>query len=296
MKTNRTPARAPGCRFDLPNLGFGLGLRTTHFPHLLAKTPAVDWFEIISENFMRTGGRPVHVLDDIASRYPIVMHGVSMSIGTTDAIDRSYLRHLKTLAERVNAVWISDHLCWTGVAHRTSHDLLPLPYDEATLRHVVERVRIVQDILERPLLLENPSSYVAFRSSSMGEAEFIARLAEEADCALLVDVNNVFVSARNHGFDADEWIDTMPADRVVQIHLAGHTDYGTHILDTHKGEVVDGVWSLFERLWRRTGPRSVMVEWDEEIPAFEVVHAEVLKAKARAKRLPRRAALVESAS
>ncbi len=296
MKTISERARAPGCRFDLPDLGFGLGLRTAHFPHLLANTPAVDWFEIISENFMGTGGRPMHVLDDIAARYRIVMHGVSMSIGTTDAIDRGYLRRLKALAERVNAVWISDHLCWTGVAHRTSHDLLPLPYDEATLRHVTERVRIVQDILERPLLLENPSSYVAFRSSSMGEAEFIARLAEDADCALLVDVNNVFVSARNHGFDAAGWIDTMPADRVVQIHLAGHTDYGTHILDTHKGEVVEGVWELFERLWRRTGPRSVMVEWDEEIPAFEVVHAEVLKAKARARRLSRRRVALGAAS
>jgi uncharacterized protein (UPF0276 family) len=272
--------RAPGCRFDLPNLGFGLGLRTTHFPYLLESTPEVDWFEILSENFMRIGGRPMHVLDRVAERWPIVMHGVSMSIGTTDPLDFGYLAELRKLAARVHPVWISDHLCWTGVAHRTSHDLLPVPYDEETLRHVVSRVKIVQDVLERPLVVENPSSYVAFRSSTMGEADFLARLAEEADCALLLDVNNVYVSAFNHGFDPVAYLETIPHDRVVQYHLAGHTHHGTHILDTHSDHVVDGVWDLFRRSWAMSGGRATMVEWDENVPPFGVVHAEVLKAKA----------------
>lgn len=291
--------RAPGCRFDLPHLGFGVGLRTTHYPYLLTHTPSVDWFEIISENFMGIGGRPMHVLDKIAARWPIVMHGVSMSIGSTDPIDREYLRELKTLAARVRPAWISDHLCWTGVAHRTSHDLLPVPYDEETLRHVIERVRIVQDVLERPLVLENPSSYVEFKSSTMTEAEFLARLAVEADCALLLDVNNVYVSAFNHGFDAVEYLDAIPFDRVVQFHLAGHTHMGTHILDTHSDHVVDGVWDLYRIAWEKSGGRSTLVEWDENIPPFQVVHAEVKKAKALvagARNTPVRRRVVASAS
>jgi len=281
--------RAPGCRFDLPHLGFGVGLRTTHYPHVLSQEPAVDWFEIISENFMGVGGRPMHVLDRVAERWPVVMHGVSMSIGSTDPLDREYLRELKKLAARVRPAWISDHLCWTGVAHRTSHDLLPVPYDEETLRHVVARVRVVQDVLERPLVLENPSSYVAFKSSTMTEQEFLARLAVEADCGLLLDVNNVFVSAFNHGFDAAEYLDAIPFDRVVQFHLAGHTHCGTHILDTHSDHVVDGVWDLYRTAWERSGGRSTLVEWDENIPEFPVVHAEVEKARALVSR-PRRAA------
>jgi uncharacterized protein (UPF0276 family) len=271
--------RSSGCRFDLPNLGFGVGLRTNHFAHVLEHTPPVDWFEIISENFMGTGGRPMRVLDRVAERYPIVMHGVSLSIGSTDPLDREYLRELKALAARVRAVWISDHLCWTGVAHRTSHDLLPVPYTEEALRHVAARVRAVQDLLERPIALENPSSYVAFRSSSMSEQEFLARLADDADCALLLDVNNVFVSAFNHGFDAKAYLDAIPHDRVVQYHLAGHSHMGTHILDTHSDHVVDGVWDLYRDAWRRSGGRSTLLEWDEKIPPFGVVHAEVLKAK-----------------
>jgi uncharacterized protein (UPF0276 family) len=291
--------RAPGCRFDVPRLGFGIGLRTPHYPHLAKHTPAIDWFEIISENFMGVGGRPMHVLDSVCERWPVVMHGVSMSIGSTDPIDREYLRELKALARRVKPAWISDHLCWTGVAHRTSHDLLPVPYDEETLAHVVERVRVVQDVLERPLVLENPSSYVAFRSSTMTEQEFLARLAVEADCGLLLDVNNVYVSAFNHGFDARAYLDAIPFDRVVQFHLAGHTHHGTHILDTHSDHVVDGVWDLYRAAWEKSGGRATLVEWDENIPAFGVVHAEVKKARALvtgARSAPARRRAVASAS
>lgn len=278
-------------RFDLPHLGFGVGLRTKHFPDVLERRPAVDFFEIISENFMGTGGRPMHVLDQVAERYPVVMHGVSMSIGSCDPLDRDYLAQLKKLATRVKAAWVSDHLCWTGVAHRTSHDLLPMPYTEEALRHVVSRVRQVQDFLERPLALENPSSYVEFKDSTMSEAEFLARLAAEADCALLLDVNNVYVSAFNHGFDAREHLDRIPHERVVQYHLAGHTNYGTHILDSHSDHVVPGVWDLYRASWERSGGRATLVEWDEDIPSFDVVHAEVLKAKRLVTKKPRRAAV-----
>jgi len=271
--------RSNANRWKLPDLGLGLGLRAQHFAHVLEHQPAVDWFEIVSENFMGTGGRPMQVLDRIAERYPLVMHGVSLSIGTTDPIDFPYLTELKKLAERCKAVWLGDHVCWTGVAGRNNHDLLPLPYDEGTLAHVVERVRIVQDFLERPLVLENPSSYVTFARSSIPEGEFLARLAEEADCALLLDVNNVYVSCRNHGWDARAYLDAIPYERVVQIHLAGHTDKGTHCIDTHTGHTIEAVWQLYADVVRRAGRIATMVEWDQDIPEFEVVHAEVLRAR-----------------
>ncbi len=271
--------RPPSNRFGLPDLGLGLGLRPQHFAHVLEHSPAVDWFEIVSENFMHTGGRPMQVLDRIAERYPIVMHGVSLSIGSTDALDLEYLRELKRLATRCKAVWLGDHVCWTGVAGRNNHDLLPLPYDEATLAHVVERVRTVQDFLERPLVLENPSSYVTFARSHMAEAEFLARLALEADCALLLDVNNVYVSCRNHAWDAAQYLAAIPYERVVQVHLAGHTDKGTHCIDTHTGHTIEPVWQLYAEVVRRAGNVATMVEWDQDIPGFEVVHAEVLRAR-----------------
>jgi hypothetical protein len=265
-------------RFGLPDLGIGIGLRTTHFAEILREWPAVDWFEILSENFMDTGGRPLDVLDRVAARYPVALHGVSLSIGSTDPIDREYVRKLKALADRCRARWVSDHLCWTGVVGRNTHDLLPMPYTEAALRHTARRVREVSERLERPLVLENPSSYLEFTGSSMPEWEFLARLAEAADCALLLDVNNVYVSAFNHGFDAEAYIDALPADRVVQYHLAGHTHMGTHILDTHSDHARPEVWELYRRAWLRTGPTSTLYEWDAEIPELAVVLAEARKA------------------
>jgi uncharacterized protein (UPF0276 family) len=267
-------------RWGLPDLGIGIGLRTVHFAHILAQRPAVDWFEVLSENFMDTGGRPLHVLDQITERYPVALHGVSMSIGSTDPLDREYLRKLKALAARTRARWVSDHLCWTGVMGRNVHDLLPMPYTEEALRHTVSRVRAVSDILERPLVLENPSSYVEFAASSMPEWEFLSRLAEDADCGLLLDVNNVYVSSFNHGFDPRTYIEGIPADRVVQYHVAGHTNKGTHIVDTHSDHAIAEVWELYRLAWRRTGPAATLYEWDEDIPPFEVVHAEALKARA----------------
>ncbi len=266
-------------RFGLPNLGVGIGLRTVHYARIIETQPAVDWFEILSENYMQTAGRPLHFLDLIADRYPIAMHGVSLSIGSTDPIDRAYLTELRTLRDRTRARWVSDHLCWTGVAGKNTHDLLPMPYTKEALRHVASRVREVQDFLGAPLALENPSTYVEFSASEMPEWEFIARLAEEADCALLLDVNNVFVSAYNHGFDPGTYLAAIPFDRVVQLHVAGHTHHQTHIVDTHIGPVPDEVWRLFGDAWARAGGVSSLLEWDAEIPSFEETHGEALRAK-----------------
>jgi uncharacterized protein len=265
-------------RFSLPNLGIGLGLRTAHYAAILEQKPAVDWFEIISENYLGTEGRPWDFLEQIAESYPIVMHGVSLSIGSTDPLDREYLTLLRALRDRVQAHWVSDHLCWTGVAGKNTHDLLPMPYTEEALRHVVSRVRAVQDFLGAPLALENPSSYAEFAGDSMQEWEFLARLAEEADCALLLDVNNVYVSAKNHGFDPLTYLNAMPFDRVVQFHVAGHTDHGTHIIDSHIGPVIDPVWQLLAAAHRRSSGAAVLLEWDAEIPSFEATHAEALRA------------------
>lgn len=267
-------------RLRLPDLGIGVGLRTVHFSHVLSQEPEVDWFEIISENFMDTGGRPLHVLDRVAERYPVAMHGVSLSIGSTDPLNFDYLAKLKALARRIGARWVSDHVCWTGVLGRNTHDLLPLPYNDDSLRHLVSRIRTVQDFLEGPLVLENPSSYLEFASSTMSEWEFLTRMSEEADCGLLLDVNNVYVSAFNHGFDPVAYIDAVPAERVVQYHLAGHTHKGTHIIDTHSDHAVDAVWDLFRRSLARTGNQATLYEWDEDVPAFEVLLAEAEKARA----------------
>ena len=271
-------------RWNLPTLGYGIGLRTAHFAELLERRPEVDFFEAITENFLDTGGRPLHVLDRVAATAPVVLHGVSLNIGSADPLDFDYLRKAKVLARRVNAPWVTDHLCWTGVAGRNTHDLLPIPLNEETLAHVAARVRTVQDFLERPIHLENPSTYLELHASTMGEAEFLARLTEEAGCGLLLDVNNVFVSSYNHGWDADEYVDTIPADRVVQVHLAGHTDRGSHLLDTHAAPVRAEVWALYERLVRRTGPVTTLIERDDEIPALDVVHAEALRARDAAER------------
>jgi uncharacterized protein (UPF0276 family) len=265
--------------WGLPDLGLGIGLRTTHFAHILGERPEIGFFEALTENFLDTGGRPRFILDQVAEHYPVVMHGVSMSVGSTDPIDFSYLARVKALAERTRARWVSDHLCWTGVLGRNTHDLLPLPYTEETLRHVVARIRTIQDYLERPLVLENPSTYLEFTPSSMPEWEFIARMADDADCGLLLDVNNVYVSAFNHSWDPYAYIDAIPGERVCQYHLAGHTHKGTHILDTHSDHVVDPVWQLYSHTLRHVGLRATLLEWDADIPAFEVVHAEVLKAR-----------------
>lgn len=273
------PAPPVPNRFGLPNLGFGIGLRTVHYGRILGTWPALDWFEIISENYMDSQGRPLHILEQIAERYPIVCHGVSLSIGSTDPIDFGYLARLKALARRVRAVWVSDHLCWTGVARRNTHDLLPMPYNEESLRHVVERIRVVQDFLERPLFLENASTYCEFACSTMTEWDFLARVLAEADCGALLDVNNVYVSAFNHGFDPAEYIRRFPHDRVAQYHLAGHTNHGTHIIDTHNDHVIDRVWELYAQTCRRSGGRSTLIEWDANIPELDVVHGEALKAK-----------------
>lgn len=266
-------------RLGFENLGLGVGLRTAHFSYLLEERPSVDWFEIISENFVDSHGRPRWVLEQVAERYPVVMHGVSLSIGSTDPLDFDYLARLKRLAEAVRPRWISDHLCWTGVLGINAHDLLPLPLNEATLRHVVERIRVVQDYLERPLVLENPSSYVTFASSTMSEWEFLTRMAEEADCGLLLDVNNVYVSSFNHDFDPWEYVENVPHRRIVQCHLAGHTHCATHLIDTHDNHVIDPVWQLYRRAHQLTGGVSTLLEWDAKIPPFPVVHAEVLKAR-----------------
>jgi uncharacterized protein len=267
-------------KWGFDDLGIGMGLRTVHYPHILANKPPVDWFEILSENYLDTGGRPAYVLDVVAEHYPIAMHGVSMSVGSTDPINFDYLRKLKDLSERTGARWVSDHLCWTGVMALNTHDLLPMPYTDEALRHVVSRIRTIQEFLERPLVLENPSTYLEFAASHWTEWDFLRTMAEEADCGLLLDVNNVYVSAFNHGYDPFDYIDAIPAERVVQIHLAGHTNKGTHIIDTHSDRVLEQVWELYRHATaRQNGAAATLLEWDQEIPDFDTVHQEALKAR-----------------
>ena len=252
-----------------PYLGHGIGLRTRHFPRVLDGTARADWFEAISENFMIRGGRPLDVLTRVRERYPIVLHGVSLSIGSTDPLNLRYLDELADLAARFAPAWVSDHLCWGSVGGHYAHDLLPLPYTEEALALVAERVRVVQDRLRRRILLENVSSYLTFTHSTMPEWEFLAAVAERADCGILLDVNNVYVSAMNHGFAPEAYVDGIPAARVGQIHLAGHSDHGTHLLDTHDAAVVPAVWELYRYALRRLGRVSTLVEWDDRIPELE---------------------------
>ena len=266
-------------RWGYPDLGFGIGLRSVHFEHILKNHPTIDWFEVLSENYLDTGGRPLHILDQVAERYPVVLHGVSLNVGSTDPIDFEFLKKLKALGKRVNARWVSDHLCWTGVTGKNTHDLLPMPYTDQALRHTIQRVREIQDFMERPIALENASTYLEFSASKWPESEFISALAEEADCGILLDVNNVYVSSFNHGFDPKKYIDRIPKDRLVQMHLAGHTNKGTHILDTHSDYVIDSVWELYRYAHRQLGGASTLLEWDANIPAFDVVHGEALKAR-----------------
>jgi uncharacterized protein (UPF0276 family) len=278
-------------RFQLPALGFGAGLRFEHYDHVLEQRPrSVDWFEIITENFIDAHPGYWDFLHDLRKDYPIVMHGVSLSVGSTDPLNLDYLARVKKLADAINPPWVSDHVCWTGVNGKNTHDLLPLPYTRESLAHTACRVRRAQDALGRTLLLENPSSYVDFADSTLSEWDFLAELAEQGDCALLLDVNNVYVSAFNHGFDARRYIDAIPADRVVQIHLAGHKHYGTHIIDTHDDHVTREVWELYRYAIAQLGPVSTMVEWDAHIPPFETLEAEISKARAAAAGAPKEAA------
>ncbi len=258
-----------------PVSGFGLGLRAPHYESILSTRPRVDWFEALTENYLVPGGKPLHYLERVRADYPLVLHGVSLSIAATDPLDTDYLRQLRALARRIEPAWISDHLCWTGVNGTNLHDLLPLPWTEAALRHVVDRVHAVQDFLGARILLENASSYVTFRASEMPEWAFLARLAEAADCGILLDVNNVYVSSRNHGFDPIEYLDALPRDRVRQIHLAGHTDNGDHVIDTHDAPVVPDVWSLYGRAIGRFGPVPTMIERDDRIPDLEELLVEL---------------------
>ncbi len=262
-----------------PFLGHGVGLRRDHFERVLAGPCAVDWFEVISENFMVDGGRPLQVLTRVRERCPIVLHGVSLSIGSTDPLDESYLARLDGLARRFEPAWVSDHLCWTGVGGRNAHDLLPLPYTEQALEHVVTRVVAVQERLRRPIALENVSSYVAYRHSAMPEWEFLAEVARRSGCGILLDVNNIYVSARNHGFDPRAYLAGVPAERVWQFHIAGHSDKGTHLLDTHDHAVIPDVWSLYAEAVTRFGAVSSLIEWDDHIPSFERLEQESASAR-----------------
>jgi len=259
--------------------GFGLGLRVEHYRDFAETRPAVDWLEIISENYMVPGGKPLHYLDSIRRDYPIVMHGVSLSIGASDPLDLDYLAALKALTHRVEPAWLSDHLCWTGVDHHNLHDLLPMPYTEEALRHLCVRIQQVQDFLGRQILIENVSSYVSFAHDEMPEWEFIATLTQRADCLLLLDVNNVHVSSVNHGFDPHRFIDAMPRDRVRQIHLAGHEDHGEYLIDTHDQPVSDPVWDLYAYTVGRLSAVPTMIERDDNIPPLPELLAELERAR-----------------
>jgi hypothetical protein len=256
-------------------LGYGLGLRPVYYDETLSTRPPVDWFEIISENYMVEGGRALSMLDRFRADYPIVMHGVSMSLASTDPLDFDYLAKLKELAARVEPAWISDHVAWTGVHGLTLHDLLPIPYTRESLAHIVERISRVQDYLKRQLVVENASTYVSFVDSEMSEAEFVREMAERADCLLLLDINNVFVSGFNHGFDPVAFIDAVPVERVVQFHMAGHTNKETHRIDTHDQPVCEEVWALYEHARGRFGDVSAMIERDDNFPPLEELLGEL---------------------
>jgi uncharacterized protein (UPF0276 family) len=265
---------------EFPYLGHGIGLRPPHYAEVVETLPAVDWFEVITENFMVAGGNPRAVLRRVRAQYPIVLHGVSLSLGSVDPLDEKYLTGLAALAAEIDPAWISDHLCWSSFGGHTGHDLWPLPFTEEALAHLVRRVQMVQERLRRRILIENVSSYLEYAHSTLTEWEFLSELARRADCGLLLDVNNVFVSARNHGFDAAQFLAGIPVDRVKQIHLAGHRDEGTHLLDTHDHPVCDGVWALYRSAVRRFGALSTLIERDDDIPPLAEVIAESRQAAA----------------
>jgi len=265
---------------EWPQLGVGVGLRAEHYGDILGGPRRVDWFEALTENYIDSRGLPLHILERVRSDHPVALHGVALSIGSADALNPQYLSNLRTLVQRVEPALVTDHLCWTAIDGRGLYDLLPLPYTEEALAHVVSLVRQVQDWLGRRILLENPSTYIQFRHSVLTEWEFLAAVAAQADCGILLDVNNVYVSAMNHGFDPFRYVDGMPPARVGQIHLAGYTDMGTYLFDTHSAPVSEPVWQLYAHAVRRFGRVSTLVEWDQEIPTFERLRAEAEHARA----------------
>jgi len=269
----------PANRFNgFTDYGVGIGLRIPHYRHILSRRPVVDWFEIISENFMIDGGRPLKVLDQILEQYQVVQHGVSMYFGSPERPDREHLRRLKQLVKRTKAPWVTDHLCWGSVDGRYSHDLLPMPYTFEAVRHTAEKICQVRDFLEVPVAVENVSSYAEFHVSEMTEWQFLNEVVEKADCGILLDVNNIYVSSRNHNFDPFEYVNSVPVERVAQIHIAGHSKFEKYILDTHDHPVIDPVWALYDRAIERCGPTATLLEWDANIPSFDEVHNEALKA------------------
>ncbi len=264
-----------------PSLGAGVGLRRQHYSYVLENWPAMDWFEVITENFMVEGGRPLEVLEQVRSRYPIVLHGVSMSVGSAEGSNTDYLRALAELARRFEPAWISDHLCWTRTGRHNLHDLIPLPYNDEAVQVAARRIREAQDVLGQRILIENISSYFTYTHSTLKEWEFVEAVAKEADCGILLDINNVFVNAFNHRFSAEQYIDEMPIERVAQFHLAGHRDCGTHLLDTHDHQVRAEVWQLYERALRRFGVVPTLIEWDDQIPEFAELQTEASAARMR---------------
>jgi len=262
-----------------PMLGFGLGLRTDHYETILSEKPAIDWFEIITENYLVPGGKPLFYLDNIREHYPMVMHGVSLSIGSTDPLDMEYLAQVKALANRVQPEWISDHLCWTGIHGKNTHDLLPLPYTKETIMHVVDRIRQVQDFLGQRILIENVSSYVTYKQSEMNEWEFLTEIGNQADCHILLDINNIYVSSVNHGFNPLTYIHSIPSKRIYQIHLAGHSDMGDYIIDTHDHDIVEAVWNLYAATIQHHGQVSTLIERDDNVPALDHLLKELQHAR-----------------
>jgi uncharacterized protein len=270
----------PANRFNgHTDYGVGIGLRIPHYQHIFEKKPVVDWFEIISENFMVDGGRPLHTLDQILERYRVVQHGVSMYFGSAEPLNREHMRRLKTLVKRTKTPWLSDHLCWGSVDGRYSHDLLPMPYTFEAAKRTAQKIREARDFLEVPICVENVSSYAEYHVSQMTEWEFLNEVVEDADCGILLDVNNIYVSSMNHSFDPMDYLNSVPAERVAQIHIAGHSKYEKYILDTHDHPVIDPVWQLYAKAIERVGPTATLLEWDDEIPSFDEVHREALKAK-----------------
>ena len=270
----------PANRFNgFTDLGVGIGLRIPHYHHILSKKPVVDWFEIISENYMVDAGRPLAVLDQICEQYEIVQHGVAMYFGTAKRMNRDHMKKLKRLVKRTKTPFLSDHLCWGSVDGTYTHDLLPMPYTFAAAKKTAENVREVQDYLEIPICVENVSSYAEYHASEMSEWEFLSEVVEQADCGILLDVNNIYVSSQNHSFDPYDYLNGVPHDRVGQMHIAGHSKFEKYILDTHDHPVLDPVWKMYEHAIKKCGPTNTLLEWDAHIPSFEQVHAEALKAK-----------------